>query len=68
MTELEAHLLSALRGLEAHYQERDRQLADTLRDLSKRLNDGAGRIEILSVQVTALAGRIERLQAVLTKR
>ena len=68
MTELERHLLDALQRLEADCQERDRTFANTLTDLSKRLNDGAGRIEILNLQVNALVTRIERLQVTLTKR
>jgi hypothetical protein len=68
MTELEQHLLSALKRLESQYQERDRLFADTLNSLSKQLNDGAQRIETLNSQVTVLNGRIERLQTILTKR
>jgi hypothetical protein len=40
----------------------------SIADLIRRLTDGAGRIEILSSQVTALAGRIERLQTILTRK
>ena len=68
MTELEAHLLEAFKRLDNQYQLRDQQLTRAVGELTKRLNDGAGRIEILSAQVTALAGRIERLQTILSKR
>jgi chaperonin cofactor prefoldin len=68
MTELEHHLLSALKRLESQYQERDRQFADTLGNLTKQLNDGAKRSETLTSQVSVLNGRIERLQTILTKR
>ena len=68
MTELEQHLLSALKRLESQYQERDRLFADTLASLSKRLNDGAKRLETLNSQLTVLNGRIERLQTISTKR
>ena len=65
MTELERHLLDALKRLEAQQQERDRAFAATLTDLTTRLNDWAGRTEVLTAQLGALANRIERLQSIL---
>lgn len=68
MTELETHLLAALKRLEVQSREREQRLTLSIADLIRRLTDGAGRIEILSSQVTALAGRIERLQTILTRK
>ena len=68
MSELETHLIHAFNRLEEQSRQRDQQLADTLVDLSKRLNDGAKRIAILNLQLPALAERIERLQTALNKR
>lgn len=68
MTELETRLLAAFKQLEAQSREREQQLTLSIADLTKRLTDGAGRTEILSSQVTALAARIERLQTILTRK
>jgi chromosome segregation ATPase len=68
MTELETHLTNALKRLEQQCHQRDQQLANTLADLSKRLNDGAGRTTILNSQLAELARRIERLQTALNQR
>ena len=68
MTELERHLLSALKRLEFQYQERDRQLAVTLASLSKQLNDGVRHVETLNLRIQGLNGRIEQLQTALNKK
>ncbi len=56
MTELEHHLLDALKRLEAQYQSRDQAFADTLKTLTAQL-------ESLSAQLDDLAARVERLHA-----
>lgn len=68
MTELEQHLLDALKRLEAEYQARDQLLASRLNDLVRQLTNGEKRIGALTAQVNVLAGRIERLQQALNKR
>ena len=56
MTELESHLLAALKRLEAQYQSRDQAFADTLKTL-------VAQVETLSVRASDLAVRIEHLHA-----
>ena len=58
MTELENHLLDALKRLEAQYQSRDQAFAGTLKTLTAQL-------ETLSTRVKDLAGRIEHLRAIM---
>ncbi len=60
MTELETHLLDALKRLEAQYQSRDQTFADKLKALSTQL-------ELLSRQLNDLAVRIERLHTTMTQ-
>ena len=68
MTELERHLLEALKRLESHYTERDQAFSCVLDDLTKRLSDGAERMNALSAQLDALSVRLDQLQSVLKKR
>ena len=68
MTELETHLLNAFKQLEQQSRQRDQSLANTLADLSKRLNEGAVRTANLNLQLAALSARIERLQTALNRR
>jgi chaperonin cofactor prefoldin len=68
MTELEFHLLEAVKRLEAEYQERDQMLSKRLQDLATQLTDGEKRIGALTAQVNILTGRIARLQQALNKR
>lgn len=56
MTELESHLLQALKRLEAQYESRNQTLANTLKTLTAQL-------ETLSAQLNALTERFERLRA-----
>ncbi len=58
MTELENHLLNALKRLEAQYRSRDEAFAGTLKTLTAQL-------ESLSAQVNDLAARIESLHAIM---
>jgi septal ring factor EnvC (AmiA/AmiB activator) len=68
MTELETRLLQIVQRMERSYQERDRQLAATLADLTRRLNVSAMQLTTLSTHVNDLNTRIERLRAILTQR
>ncbi len=68
MTELERHLLNSLNRLESQYQERDRQFAVTLANLSRQLNDGVKHVEVLNLRMQGLNGRIEHLQSILNKK
>jgi chromosome segregation ATPase len=68
MTELETRLLTLVQRMEQSYQERDRQFASTLADLTMRLNASAAQLTTLSAHVTDLSMRIERLRGTLTRR
>jgi septal ring factor EnvC (AmiA/AmiB activator) len=68
MTELETRLLNAFKQLDQECRQRDQLLANTLADLSKRLNDGAARNANLNSQLAALSTQIERLQTALNRR
>lgn len=68
MTELETHLINTFKQLEQQYRQRDQSLANTLADLSKRLNDGAARNANLNSQLAALSAQIERLKIALNRR
>ena len=67
MTELETHLINAFKQLEQQSRQRDQSLANTLADLSKRLNDGAARTVNLNSQLAALSAQIERLRTALNR-
>jgi len=58
MTELENHLLNALKRVETQYQCRDQAFAATLKSLAEQL-------ETLSTRVNDLAARIEHLREIM---
>jgi hypothetical protein len=68
MTELERHLIEALKRLESNYMKRDQAFATTLDDLAKRLSDGAESMKMFSKQLAVFSQRLEQLQSVLKKK
>jgi septal ring factor EnvC (AmiA/AmiB activator) len=68
MSELETRLLTLVRQIEQSYQERDRQFANTLADLTRRVNVSAAQLTTLGRQVNDLNTRIESLRVILTGR
>ena len=68
MTELETRLLQIVQRMEKAHQEREREFAATLADLTKRLNVSATQFTALSAHVDDLAKRIQQLHAILTRR
>lgn len=68
MTDLERHLVEALKRLESNYIERDQTFATTLDDLAKRLSVGAERMTAFSKELDVFSQRLEQLQSALKKK